>query len=137
MELQCVQNGTTFKCYCLNCKHSQNMYTTNNPDNSLNSLNKPVEEIDFQHNPYFPNAHKILKRIRRRLNRLEDSHDSLYYDFYQRRSGSRNLHLEGGDFGGHSLYENPYVGDRNLYYNHPDYGRTYFPYIQKFNHAKS
>ena len=79
----------------------------------------PIKEVDFQSNPYFnvktnDEMRKLNRRVRctepgggRGRNRIRDN---MWY------------HNNSADFGSDTLYNNPAVNRRNIYYNNYDYG---------------
>jgi len=138
--MSCIQHGLSNKCVCKNCNNKQGL------NNNLNTQNKNITEVDFT-----TVTRNDIKPIIDRLANLErhqtDYKDSFYeppaynkhgqefnYPYKFRNQDNIWFHNEGGDFGGHSLYENPYVGPRNTYINQYAYGPQ-IPYFHKKSHS--
>lgn len=134
---KCMQHGSLNKCICTNCNKITGI------NNNLNHLNKSVSEVDFTTLP-----RNDIRPIIDRLDKLEKHYQTNYKNsFYEPPSYYQNgqefnypykfrnqdniwFHNEGGDFGGHSLYENPYTGPRNTLINNYAYG-SHIPYFDK------
>lgn len=125
--MSCIQHGLSNKCVCENCNKTMGCH------NDINKWNKSVQEIDFNH---------ILKKVqsdkstRRSMscdicNKPNEQYKKSFYEpprYYEngqefnypykfRNQNNMWFHNEGGDFGGHSLYENPNICPRGSQIN--------------------
>jgi hypothetical protein len=92
-----------------------------------------IKEVDFQSNPYFnvktkDEMKQLNTKIRNmeRGNRGHHGHRANHRDEHRIRDNMW-YHNNSSDFGRDTLYSNPYVGPRNIYYNNYEYG-TGTPY---------
>lgn len=137
--MSCIQQGMSNKCVCKNCNNKMGI-------NNISHLNQPISEVNFDH---LMQSH--LEPIKDRLDNIEkhtqsDWKISYYeppkyykhgqefnYPYKYRNYDNIWFHNEGGDFGGHSLYENPYVGPRNTRINPYAYG-PHIPYYHRISY---
>lgn len=152
--MSCIQHGLSNKCVCKNCNKTMGL------NKNLNELNKNVKEVDFisvTHDdikPIVDRLSKLEKHYQTDYKTFDGDQkdigvykDSFYeppsyykhgqefnYPYKFRNQDNIWFHNEGGDFGGHSLYKNPYVGPRNTYINQYAYGPQ-IPYYNKKSHS--
>ena len=140
--MSCIQHGLSNKCVCKNCNKTMGL------NKNLNQWNQKIPEVNF--NSVISN--REIQPIVDRIAKLEKHYQTNYKDsFYEPPAYTKHgqefnypykfrnqdniwFHNEGGDFGGHSLYENPYVGPRGTYINQYAYGPQ-IPYYSKKNHS--
>jgi len=135
MNNHCIQQEISNKCICKKCNETMGY------SNNLNHYNKSVPEISFSENTN-QNVNS-LERLEKNMIKDDNYEKSFYrppvfhengqeynYPYKYRNHDNIWFHNEGGDFGGHSLYENPFVGPRNSDINKYAYGSR-IPYIQK------
>lgn len=141
---RCIQHGLSNKCVCNNCNNKMSM-------NNLSKYNQNVPEVNFNHYITESSIQPFINRLEKLENKQYQTdynykksfyEPPAYYDYGQefnypykhRNQTNMWFHNEGGDFGGHSLYENPFVGPRNTYINQYAHGPN-VPYYSKKSHS--